>query len=84
MLSRCNIFLKVCLIFIFIIIFQSIFYLEIYWNNFFNLLKFIFNINILKWYENIKKINLKKQKIFNFFQFFKHFLIIEAIDENQS
>jgi hypothetical protein len=51
------------------IVFQSIFYSEIYHNNiYFYFLKFIFDINTSKQFKYTKKINLKK------FSFFKNII----------
>jgi len=44
------------------VVFQSIFYLKIYQNNFFYFLKIIFNIYTPKYFENIKNINFKQRK----------------------
>jgi hypothetical protein len=48
------------------IVFQSDFHLEMYQNNIFYFKKVIFDISIWKWYENIKKKNLKQNKNKNF------------------
>jgi hypothetical protein len=54
------------------IVFQSIFYSEMYQNNIFYFLKIIFDISALKWSKNTKKILIwskeKNQKFLNFFK----------------
>jgi len=54
------------------IVFQSIFYSEMYQNNIFYFLKIIFDISALKWSKNTKKILIwskeKNKKILKFFK----------------
>jgi hypothetical protein len=38
-----------------VVAFQSVFYLEMHQNNFFYILKIIFDISVSKWSENTKK-----------------------------
>ena len=55
------------------IVFQSIFYSEMYQNNIFYFLKIIFNISALKWSKNTKKILIwSKEKNKKFLKFFKN------------
>jgi len=55
------------------IVFQSIFYSEMYQNNIFYFLKIIFDINALKWSKNTKKILIwSKEKNQKFLKFFKN------------
>jgi hypothetical protein len=55
------------------IVFQSIFYSEMYQNNIFYFLKIIFDISALKWSKNTKKILIwSKEKNQKFLKFFKN------------
>jgi hypothetical protein len=55
------------------IVFQSIFYSEMYQNNIFYFFKIIFDISALKWSKNTKKILIwSKEKNQKFLKFFKN------------